>query len=139
MSNDKSLDDNIDSFLKEENAQNTAVNSLVKSNDIDSPIEMKTDLTEEDIVIHSVGATINKTLNELYGKGKQKCILGDLIEIKERKLISKNRQSRNEIVQVARNPDTTNIMGTSDNNTQGLKGFFKPAGFSCGVTTTSAA
>ena len=128
MSNDKSLDDNIDSFLKEENAQNTAVNSLVKSNDKDSPIEMKTDLTEEDIVIHSVGATINKTLNELYGKGKQQCILGDLIEIKERKLISKNRQSRNEIVQVARNPDTTNIMGTSDNNAQGLKGFFKPRG-----------
>ena len=103
-----SLDDSVEGLIKEENAQAEAVKSLINVkkkvlNELGSDIELKTDLSPENVVIHTGVDMLNRILST---KDFDKVIITeDLVQIKERKLLSLNRQSRREIVEIARNPD----------------------------------
>ena len=116
-----SLDDIAETLLKEENPTAEAVNALIKVRDKErnkpSDVELKTDLSDDEVKIHSVLSVLNTALE---GNFKKTFILGGLIESKERKALSKDRKSRTEIVEVARRPD----VNTFEQNTRG-EGFIK--------------
>ncbi len=102
-----SIDERIEGMLKEESAQSEAVKSLINVKEreigkLGSEIELKTDLSDKDICVHTAVDMMSNLLEKTFNK---KSIIGDLINIKERKLLSKNRQSRREIVEVAKSPD----------------------------------
>lgn len=103
------LDENIDKILKEESATSKAVDSLITVKDREtgkaSEVELKTDLTDDEIKLHTVLAITSDVLEMDEKTFTTKCILADVIEKKERKALSKNRKSREEIVMVARQPD----------------------------------
>ena len=105
----ESLDENIDKLLKEENATTKAVESLITVKDRvtgkASEVELKTDLSDDEIKLHTVLAVTSDVLEMDEHTFKTKCILADVIEKKERKALSKDRKSREEIVMVARQPD----------------------------------
>lgn len=102
------IDESIEGLIKEENPQAEAVRTLINVRDkikdkLGSDIELKTDLTEKDVIIHTGVDMLNRILST---KDFDKTIITeDLVQLKERKLVSKNRLSRKEIVEVARNPD----------------------------------
>jgi len=109
----KSIDDDVEGALAEDTAQSQAVRSLIqvkekKKDDVGSDIELKTELTEQQTCIH----TQIDILNNILGKANltKLDILNNLIQLKERKLLSLKRKSRGEIVDVARNPDMS-LMG----------------------------
>lgn len=106
---DKTIDDNLDELFKEENPTAEAVKSLinVKSRKVGEPseVELKTDLSDDEVKLHTVLSTIHNILEAKPDKFNKECILLNVIESKERKALSKNRLSRSEIVQVARQPD----------------------------------
>jgi hypothetical protein len=110
-----SLDEKTEQLLNDEDATATAVKSLINVDDRakgkPSKIELKTDLTENEVKIHSVLAVLNDVIDNGETKFKESCILGTLIERKERKALSKNRLSRGEIVAVAKQPDINGDMG----------------------------
>lgn len=105
----ETLDENIDKLLKEESATTKAVESLITVKDRvtgkASEVELKTDLSDDEIKLHTVLAVTSDVLEMDEKTFKTKCILADVIEKKERKALSKNRKSREEIVMVARQPD----------------------------------
>lgn len=118
------LDDFTDQILKEENPTAEAVKSLINVEDREkgkaSSVELKTDLTPDEIKIHTVLDTLSNALEMNPIDFNKNCILSSVIERKERKSLSKNRMSRTEIVQVARQPDMN-----FTNETQEKAGFIK--------------
>lgn len=123
------LDDVADEIIREENPTAEAVKSLINVKNRTpgkaSEIELKTDLSPDEIKIHSVLAVLNDSLEMSAKDFATKCILGELIERKERKSLSKNRLSRSEIVNVARQPDQ-NQFDVSAPNENFIKRFFTP-------------
>jgi hypothetical protein len=105
----KDLGDITDDILREENPQADAVNALIKSrprvSGEPSEIELKTDLTSDEVRIHTALDCIGNILEMPKEKFNGSCILSDIVHRKERKALSLNRKSRGEIVNVARNPD----------------------------------
>ena len=102
------LDDEIREISNEDTATAEAVKSLI--NVAPGPkgraeIELKSDMTEDEVKVHSILAIINTAIQATPGEFGRDCILGALIEKKERKSLSKNRLSRSEIVAVAKHPD----------------------------------
>lgn len=107
---DKSLDETLDSMLKEESAQTEAVKSLIRVKEkvlgeLGTDIELKTDLTEKDICLHTSVDMLSFILDMKKGDFAKNAIIGHLTNLKERKLLSKDRKSRSEIVEVAKTPD----------------------------------
>jgi len=107
---------------QQKDAQSIAVNHLVQvqptqKEDFGTEVELKTDLTEEEVIIHTICDEVGKIFS---GDGTEDFskvnILQRCVERKERKLLSKGRQSRSEVVAVAR--------AREDSNTTN-EGFFK--------------
>ena len=126
---EKSIDQNINEILKEENPTAEAVNALIKVKEKevgkDSEVELKTDLTEDEIKIHTVLGVLSNLIEMKPEEFTKKCILSSVIEKKERKSLSKDRKSRLEIVEVARHPDMTMGMPPAGNESF-IKRFFTP-------------
>lgn len=117
-------------IINEESAQAEAVRNLItvkkdKKNG-KTDVESKTDLTDDDVRIHSVLHTLNDTL-DMALPSSDKCILGRLIDRKEIKLWSKDRKSREEIVAISRQPDMNQIDMIEGQQKRGLlKRLFTP-------------
>ena len=104
------LDDAISNIMKDETAQSQAVKSLIEVKDrqigkLGSEIELKTDLTERDVCLHTAIDMMANILEMDKESFSKKSIIGNLTTLKERKLLSKDRKSRQEIVEVAKSPD----------------------------------
>ena len=105
------LDDDVnDTIIQEQNPQGEAVKALIsikkrESAEVDTDVEVKTDLSEDEIKIHTIADTISSVLEMNEKEFTEKCILSSIVNKKERKAISKLRQSRKEIVEIARQPD----------------------------------
>lgn len=103
------IDEETEKLIKEENATSEAVRSLINVKDREkgksSDVELKTDLTDDEVKIHTVLQALSNTLEMSQLEFSEKCVLSAVIESKERKLLSKDRKSRMEIVNVARQPD----------------------------------
>lgn len=115
----KPLDEHIEELIRDETAQSKAVKSLIEIKpknkaDFGSDIEVKTDLDDKQVCIHTAGDMLQTFLSSKSFKDMN--IISDLIQIKERKLLSKNRKSRQEIVDVARSPDMTMMQPDSQGN-----------------------
>lgn len=125
---EKSIDENINEILKEDNPTAEAVNALIKVKDReagkDSEVELKTDLTEDEIKIHTVLGVLSNLMEMQPEDFTKKCILSKVIEKKERKSLSKDRKSRLEIVEVARQPDMKMGMMGDVGNESFIKRFF---------------
>ena len=107
---DNSIDDRIDSFMQEETPSSIAVKSLIRvekrqKGDTDTDIELKTDLTDDLVRLHSLAQIMSNVLSTDEKTFADNNIIGELVNKLERKLVSKNRMSRTEIVNVARQPD----------------------------------
>lgn len=124
----KTIDENIDELLKEENPTAEAVKALIKVRTReagqDSEVELKTDLSEDEIKIHTVLGVLSNIIEMKPEDFTKKCILSDVIDKKERKSLSKDRKSRLEIVEVARQPDVNMPLGTQSGNESFIKRFF---------------
>ena len=126
---DRTLDENIDNIIREENPQAEAVKSLINIKPrvkgvLNTDVELRTDLNTEEIKKHTKIAILSNIVDMDEKEFSQRCILGDLSDVKERKAISKDRQSRAEIVTVARNPDMS--MQNDEIKEGWLKRFFTP-------------
>jgi len=125
---EQSIDQNINDILKDENPTAQAVNALIKVGDReagkDSEVELKTDLTVDEIKIHTVLGVLSNLIEMNPDDFTKKCILSEVIEKKERKSLSKDRKSRLEIVEVARQPDVNMPLGTNAGNESFVKRFF---------------
>lgn len=103
------IDDEIDEVLQDDTPQGRAVKTLteVKNRKEGEPssVELKTELTDESTCLHTSVDIMADVLSMSEKEFNTKNILSALTEKKERKLLSLNRASRNEIVAVARNPD----------------------------------
>lgn len=113
------LDEKLDEIIKDESAQARAVKSLIEvrpkiKNTFGSDIEVKTDLNEKDVCLHTAADMLQSFLNVKSFKDSN--IISDLVQLKERKLLSKNRKSRQEIVDVARSPDMTMMQPDNQGN-----------------------
>ena len=85
---------------------------------------MKTDLDDNAVVIHTAVDMMNRILDMSKKDFTENIITQDLVQIKERKLLSKGRKSRREIVEVARNPDQNVFEG--DQSQSFVKRMFTP-------------
>lgn len=122
------IDEEIDELIKEDNPTSKAVSSLVEVKDrikgkLSTDTETKTDLTDVQLRVDTAGAIISHVLEMSSKDFQERCILGILVDSFERKSISKNRLSRQEIVNVARQPDQQNII---PDNSGMLSNFFRP-------------
>ena len=68
------------------------------------------------VCFHTAGDMLNDVLGMDKTKFNTECILGDLIAIKERKLLSLDRKSRQEIVEISRRPDESSIENRRQEN-----------------------
>lgn len=107
---DDTLEETVDEIISQKSPQAVAVDSLInisvsEPGELSSDVETKTDLTEDEIKLHTVVETISSLLASTSEQFMQRNIIGDLVTKKERKSISKHRQSRKEIVELARWPD----------------------------------
>jgi hypothetical protein len=124
-----SLDQFVDNIIKEANPQADAVKSLIEvkkrtRGQLNTEVELKTELSSDEIKKHSLMALLSHVVEMDDDEFSKSCIIGDLIDVKERKSISKDRKSRKEIVDVARNPD---LSLQNDEVKEGwLKRFFSP-------------
>lgn len=112
------LEESVEKALNEENPQSIAVKSLININPrdlkhIETDVELKTDLNENDVNTHTILSLLNHVLNNKEDFSKRS-IIGDLITIRERKLISKDRKGRGEIVELAKTPENPILAGTQD-------------------------
>lgn len=102
-----SLDERTEKLLKEENPQAEAVGSLInvkkRVQGENSEVELKTEIPNE--MILNLHTALDVTGNWLENAFGVPCILTELVHKRERKAISLRRQSRAEIVAVARSPD----------------------------------
>lgn len=106
----KSLDEIADDIMTEQNPQADAVNALIKSeprvSGEPSDIELKTDLINLDQVnLHTALDVLGNILEMAPKDFNASVILSSIIHRRERKLLSLQRRSRTEIVNVAKNPD----------------------------------
>lgn len=127
MNKEKQPEKSIDEIVKDETAQSKAVSSLIdvkpkKEGELGSDIELKTDLTENETKFHTVIDLMSFILSMKSTDFTSKQILDKITILKERKLLSKDRKSRQEIVEVARAPDMT-VMG-ADTGTGAVRRFF---------------
>ena len=104
------LEDTTEGLLKEEqSAASDAIRSLITAKKSvrseDSDTELKTDLTADEVKAHTIISTISKFVEMTPVNFNDHCILSELVNKKERKAWSKNRLSRREIVEVARQPE----------------------------------
>ena len=123
------IDEKIENLVREDNPQAEAVKSLINVQERikgkrTTDVEIKTDLSEDQIRIHSVLQALSHIIEMDAEEFNETCVLGNVIELIERKSISKNRLGRGEVVNVARNPDTN--IGESDMRQSVLKRFFTP-------------
>lgn len=123
------LDEELEGMLREENPQAEAVRSLIKVADkkkgsLGSEIELKTDLTSNEVVIHTAVDMMNRILDMSPKDFNSGIITQDLVQIKERKLLSKNRLSRREIVEVSKTPEMN--MGMDMGQQSFVKKLFTP-------------
>ena len=127
MNNKNSIDDDVDRLFQDDNPTAEAVRSLInvtsRKKGENSEVELKTDLNLDEIKLHTVLETLGLVLEDDHINFNSKCILLNLIEKKERKSISKDRQSRSEIVAIARQPDQI-LMPGQEQNPGMLKKFF---------------
>ena len=76
---DKTLDENINEILKDENPTAQAVNALIKVDERksgkDSDVELKTDLTEDEIKVHTVLGVLSNLIEMSPEDFSKKCIL----------------------------------------------------------------
>lgn len=110
------IDDDIDKMISEETPQSKSTNALIdvttrKKGEF-SNIELKTDLTESDVCLHTRAEMLQRFLET---KDMKTPMLSLLVEIKERKLLSKDRKSRLEIVEIGKQPDQS-LMNIHDNS-----------------------
>lgn len=111
MAKKESLDDAIQGVLRQEDATSRAVTSLISVKEkeqgkIGSDIEIKTDLeTDKEVCVHSIVDFSDVVLNMNEEIFRNQTIAGIITTIKERKLLSKGRKSRMEIVEISRQPD----------------------------------
>ena len=113
------IEDAIEDIIKDDNAASQAVKSLIEVKDrqsgkLGSDIELKTDLDFKQVCVHTAAGMLNNILEMPKTNFNKECILGNLVEMKERKLLSKDRKSRNEIVNVAKQPETIMQDGSSN-------------------------
>lgn len=106
----ETIDDTVDEILSQKSPQSVAVQSLISIDknvpgELTSDVETKTDLTADEIKLHTVVETVSSLLMSTPEQFKKRNIFGDLITKKERKSLSKDRLSRREIVEIARWPD----------------------------------
>lgn len=106
------IDEDLEKVIKEDNPQAEAVKSLIGVKDrekgkLGSDIELKTDLDDNAVCVHTAVDMMTNILEMNKKDFTKMSIIGNLVNLKERKLLSKNRQSRREIVEVAKNPDMT--------------------------------
>jgi hypothetical protein len=125
---ESNIDETIDKLIREENAQAQAVKTLITAKPredgvLGTDVETKTDLKEQQTCWHTQGGLINSALEMSPEQFGEKCILGDLIDLKERKLLSLERKSRLEIVEIAKNPEVTSDERKQENL---FKKFFTP-------------
>ena len=129
------IDESIEGIIREETAQSKAVSTLIdvkkdKHGELGSDIELKTDLTADQINIHTAGDMLGLFLEMTEKKFSESAnIMRQLIKLKERKSLSKDRKSRGEIVDIARNPDM-NMMGMDGGGGGGgmVRRFLSPLG-----------
>lgn len=131
MSNKKpvmTLDEQVEGEIREESPQIKAVSALidVKEKSVDNDgittrgdVELKTDLTDSDTCAHTVVEFINELMSLDPTQFDKFDVTGVVVEKKERKLLSLNRKSRAEIVNVARQPDVSMM---DDNVKKGIWG-----------------
>lgn len=110
LSKMSNLDEKITSMIKEEHPTADAVKSLINVRDrkkgkVGSDIELKTDLDKDQVCIHTAVDMMTNILEMQPSNFNKKCVIGDLVNLKERKLLSLDRKSRTEIVEIARHPD----------------------------------
>lgn len=116
------LDDSVqDEFLKPDNPTGEAIKSLLnvkgrKKGEVDTEVETKTDLDLDDVKIHTNVDLLSSFLEFTPEDFASHNVLSQLVTKKERKLISKDRLSRREIVEVARAPEMMPMGGDSQNN-----------------------
>jgi hypothetical protein len=127
MVEQKTIDQSINEILKDDNPTAEAVSALIKVKDReagkDSEVELKTDLSEDEIKVHTVLGVLSNLIEMKPEDFTKKCILSKVIEKKERKSLSKDRKSRLEIVEVARHPDM-NLLQQPTGNESFVKRFF---------------
>ena len=124
----ETLEDVADNSLREDNAQSEAVRSLLTvkprlHGDLATDIELKTELTDAQTCLHTQGNLLGHIWELNEGNFTEKNLIQELVDLKERKLVSLKRQSRREIVDVARNPDMS-IQG-EEHRDSFVKRFFK--------------
>lgn len=121
------LEDVTDELLREDNAGSEAIRSLINvaksKKGEDTEIELKTELTADEVKIHSLVDIFGKMLESDEKQFCSKSIFPMIVEKLERKSLSKGRQSRAEIVNVARQPDMINNEFNQQNDSA-LKRFF---------------
>lgn len=126
---EKAISEDREEVINEATAKDKAVESLInvapKMKGKNSEVELKTDLTEADVCLHTQAAMLGKMI-DLIDKPLEKAeeLITDVIETKERKLLSKDRRSRLEIVEIAKSPET--FMAAGEENRGFLSRFFKP-------------
>jgi hypothetical protein len=76
-------------------------------------VEVKTELSEDEILAHTKLTEIGRLLNMTEKDFENADIISMVVERKERKSISKSREGRKEIVQVAR-PNEDGMLGRKD-------------------------
>ncbi len=122
------IDDQVDDFILEKSPQSEAVKSLInvkgrEKGALETDIELKTDLSDDDTKIHTAVDLLSNVLEMDEETFSSRIVIAQLVNKKERKLLSKNRQSRQEIVNVARQPDTF-VTQDQQQNMGWMKRFF---------------
>ncbi len=107
----KSLDEEVTKAWGDETPVHKAVTSLIevkpsKKDELGSDIELKTDLNSDGICSdHAKANYFDHILNMTPEEFNERSIINPFVELKERKLVSLKRKSREEVVTVARSPD----------------------------------
>jgi hypothetical protein len=101
------LEDTIKGAMQEKNAGVIAVETLTSVKDkgikdFGSDVEIKTELNQNECLAHALVDEISLWLNMNSNDFMNTDVLSSLIQRKERKLLSKDRKSRGEVVEVAR-------------------------------------
>lgn len=125
------IDTAVDNIIENRTPQRDAVNALIriarrKSGEVDSDVEIKTDLTADDASVHTAVDVLGGILDMNDKQFTQQNFISQIVNKKERKLISKDRQSRKEIVDVARNPDMPILSGEEQQKRGLISRFFTP-------------
>ena len=130
MVKEKTIDESVSTAWNEESPIAKAVSSLIEvkpseKDELGSDIELKTDFKSEEVCSdHAKANYFDQILNMTEEQFNERSIINPFVELKERKLVSLKRQSRAEVVTVARSPDQNIIEGKEERGI--LKRFFSP-------------